>query len=491
MYRKRDRKKELARRTLVYAVMTLSMIGLVITVMFNVMGYRLDLTTRTVEQTGLVQFDSFPKGARVAVDGEDIGTTYAKTTASPGQRQFSMKLKGYEPWQKTLDIRSGTVTFLDYARLVPSERRVTDVWTTTGLAATLFAPDGRSVVGLRIQQDKPVVIWGDLRDTTEFKVWQQPLETAVADTYGETQAHRWQLHQWDSGSRYVVLRHQYTQAGAAAQQWLLLDRDKPDEMVDISKLTGLRLQDVRLVGTSGRELYGLQVDGSLRHIDLGSVAISGPIVRHVESFALHDNDLLVYVARTEQSRVVGVWKKGWSNGRMVQRLRAEQLTIPVQARVSRYFNRDAVAVAAGDMVTVYYGALNDDDTAFSTLLASAKKLAINRPVSDLSFSSNGRFVVARQAAGFVSYDLERQTVSREVKVTAGRPLAWLDGFHVWHIDAAGMMVMQEFDGMNEQPLLEASPEFTAALSADGKWLYGWQRRADGSVVLRRLAMTLP
>ena len=72
MNQRRNRKKELARRTLVYALMTATLVVALCVLLFTMLGYRFNPTTREVEQAGLVQYNSFPRGATVAVDGANL-----------------------------------------------------------------------------------------------------------------------------------------------------------------------------------------------------------------------------------------------------------------------------------------------------------------------------------------------------------------------------------------------------------------------------------
>ena len=114
MYQKKNRTKELARRTFVYTLMTLSLIILLTFLTFRMLGYTFDPNTKELQQTGLVQYESHPGGALVYVDDMELRRTPTKSTVLPGKHTFSMKLDKYEPWQKTLNIKSDTVTILNY-----------------------------------------------------------------------------------------------------------------------------------------------------------------------------------------------------------------------------------------------------------------------------------------------------------------------------------------------------------------------------------------
>ena len=109
MYRKQKRGLELARRTLIYTIMVLAVCTLAFILIFHTLGYQLDLKTQTVEQRALVQYDSRPQGARVSVDGMELGKTHIKGMLPEGQHQFSMRLDGYDEWRKVVEVKAGTL----------------------------------------------------------------------------------------------------------------------------------------------------------------------------------------------------------------------------------------------------------------------------------------------------------------------------------------------------------------------------------------------
>ncbi len=100
MYRQPPKQKIIIQRAIIYALMTISVIGLVVVLVFVMLGYQFDSSEGKIEQGGLVQFDSRPAGATVSIDGTVFGTrTASKTTMKAGHHDIEMKLKGYEAWR--------------------------------------------------------------------------------------------------------------------------------------------------------------------------------------------------------------------------------------------------------------------------------------------------------------------------------------------------------------------------------------------------------
>lgn len=490
MHQTPSRRKELARRTFVYALMTLTVIGLVIVLMLLMLGYRFDVTKRSVHQTGLVQYDSLPRGAMVRVDGEAIRATKAKSIVLPGERQFMMHLEGYEPWQKTLTIQPETVTYLDYARLVPTKRRVSTMTELGLVQSARFAPGGQWLVTVSGSVAAPIISWTDVRDTKKPKYTTHPLPVAKLLGYDKEKpdaSHRFTIHEWDTGARFVLVKHQYETADGPRLQWLRLDREKPEEIIDITTLTGLTLRDATFAGTSGATLYALQDSGELREINLSQSTISVPLVSHVSQFSLYGDQMIAFVAQQNNVTAAGVWKKGWKQPRTVRTLSANEAQLPLSVRVSHYFHKDTVAVAVGQTVTMYRGELGDSDDAMQLFLSKSRSFQFGRPVKGLTIGDNGRFVVVRDEAGMMSYDLERLSVSRHIALTPGEQVAWLDSFHVQRRAADGGLVMQEFDGANEHRLLEGVA-FETAFSSDQRFMLAVAKQGD-AFILQRLALT--
>lgn len=497
MYQNRNRKREIARRTFVYATMVTTLVVALCVLLFVMLGYRFDPTTRQIDQAGLVHYNSFPRGAMVAVDGTNLNTTPVKNMIMPGQHQITMKLKGYESWQKAITIRSDTVTQLDYARLVPTEKTIAMVRDMTGLETAKFSKDGRYIVSIGHTADSQLVAsWGDLRDIDAPRFTEQLLDTTLLAGYDDAlhpdrqpTAHRFTIHSWDKNGRFVVVKHNYTIDGQAEQiQWVLLDREKPKELVDISSVVGFVMQDVELIGTNGDSLYVLQDTGDIRRVNLGDSTISRPLLSGVEEFSLYGSDTISFVAHDASTRLAGLWREDWKQYQTIRTLTAAEQEKPIHISVSEYFGKDTVAVSVGDTTTIYRGTLPGSETALEAFLQTGKKMSLGRSVTSLSISDNGRFVVMRDKTGFISYDLERASLSAEIALRGGdTDLKWLDNFHVWHVDETGQLLIQEFDGANSHKLLPALSSYDATLSSDGKYIYSFSEK-DGALQLQRLSM---
>lgn len=486
MYQKKSRKKELARRTAIYALMTSSVIGLMIILMLTILGYQYNFNTRRVEQTGLVQFHSYPRGARVTIDGQDYVTTPTKNTVQEGQHQFAMTLKGYEPWQKTLTIQPGGVTWLNYARLVPTEKVITSALTLPGQQTVKASPDRRFMAGIHLAEGNgPQLSLIDFRDSEQPVLQTHPLPSELLSGMAPEATHQFTITEWSYASRYLLVKHTYTAADATQHEWLLIDREAPAEMINVTAKVNLAFQDVQFAGE--RELYGLQANGDVRRISVDSNTVSGPVLSHVTQFQVYVYDIIAYTAQQDQRLTAGVWRKNWEKPTILESVATSENT-PLHIRASSYFNKDTVIISRGNTLKIYRGALPATAAEHSVFVQSPKTFTLNRPINTIQTSGNGRFIAAEDVSGVVTYDLERDAVSQELKKYHPAAIAWLDDYHFWQITEAGQLEMREFDGVNSHLLMPASG-YDVVLTRDERYIYALLTRDDGTLTLQRLSMT--
>lgn len=87
-----------------------------------VLGYSFNVRDNRLEQGGLLQFASIPNNAYVAVDETTLSSrTPNKLTIDANTHAVTMTREGYHTWQKTVEVKPGTISWLSYTRLIPTE----------------------------------------------------------------------------------------------------------------------------------------------------------------------------------------------------------------------------------------------------------------------------------------------------------------------------------------------------------------------------------
>jgi len=491
MSNERTRKLALVRRIFAYILMVLATFGLLLITASSMLGYRFNIETKAVEQTGLVQYNSFPRGATVLVDGVVYDTTQTKGSVLPGEHEFTMRLDGYEDWRKTLSIESGTLTWLNYSRLVPKERQVDRVYTFKQLDAVKFSPKKSFALGFVYKkQTEPELVTIDIRDSKNVKAKNYQIDTTKLSGYDQPSVtHKIVIDKWNKSGRYLLAKHEYKlENGRLQREWLRFDKDDPTNFVNLSSLTGLNISTIFFAG-SADELYFLQSNGDVRSLKVSSGTLSRPLLKNISSFDLFDGNKVVYVANRPHEKAIGVWKTDWQRSQDIKIFPAK-MDKQLSVKISHYYHKDTVVFGVGSEITILRGDLPADKDSLTLFLKSAKTFTLGRP-ADLEINNEGRFVIARDATGFVSYDIERLSISDEVKISqksGNRQLQWLDDFYLWTSDDQQNLVMQEFDGLNAHSLIRFSDSYDVALSQNGRYIYSFLRFPNGTVQLRQLNM---
>jgi hypothetical protein len=76
-------------------------------------GYRVNLQKKTVTSTGILAISSFPKAAKVYLNGKLKGVTDLNLNLEPGEYLVEVKKEGYTSWQKKIKLKGELVITLD------------------------------------------------------------------------------------------------------------------------------------------------------------------------------------------------------------------------------------------------------------------------------------------------------------------------------------------------------------------------------------------
>lgn len=491
MYHRASKKKELIKRIVVYAAMTISVFVIVTGLVFVTLGYRFDTDNGRVEQSALLQFATTPSGATIEIDGVAIGPrTPTKSSVLAGTHKFVMWRDGYESWQKTLDIKAGTLTWLNYARLVPKNKTVSSVAQYTSIHASLASVDGHDIL---VQQDAAVPTFQLVNlQSDDIKTTTLTIPSALyseASTVGIV--HSFRVDQWDGGGRYVLLQHSY----GDKKEWLVLDTRDIGATKNITKLLNFDIASSKFSGASGNILYVLGAGSDIRKIDLAAGTISRPLVTNVTNFELFETNVITYVGTDPADptkRVVGLYREGDSSPHVIRTVTSLP-DVPLGITTSRYFNQNYVAITEGNKVSILNGSYPDSSSDGTGSLVPFDSFNFVTGVNRLSFSAEGDYLLVQSGANFASYDIEHKKVTTsviasDVTATVG-PLKWLDDNYVWS-DYGGDVTIRESDGTNSNTINKAVIGQEVVLSQNGRYLYSIGKNATG-YQLQRVRMILP
>lgn len=488
MFRRQTKKQMLIRRIIVSIVMVVAVLVIVTGAILFILGYRLDGDKGRLEQGALVQLETTPSGAFVSIDGKVLSArTSTKQSVIAGLHSFIVTRDGYEPWAKSLTLKAGTLTWLDYIRLVPKNLKTEKVATYATIVGEKASPDLRSLI-VQEKAEVPTFKLVDLR-SQDIKTTSLTLST---DDYSEAAtegvAHSFVLGDWDTGGRYVLLTHNF---GDKSER-IVMDTENIGASVNISQLLSISLTDVKFAGTNGSILYGLATDGVIRKLDLSAGTISRALVTNVKKFDMFETNIITYVGidpKNSAHQVAGVYREGDAAPHVLRVVKT--LDTPLYIDATRYFSDDYVAIAEGVKVTVLKGRYPSSSSEESSSLKSLAEFTASAPVDQLQFSREGDFLVARSGLASIAYEIEyqRQTASTlATSETTAKQLNWLDNAYLWTI-YDGHLAIREFDGTNVHVINAAEPGFDVTLSQNGRYLYSIGKSGN-SYQLQRVKMII-
>ncbi|MDO8335381.1 MAG: PEGA domain-containing protein [Candidatus Saccharibacteria bacterium] len=477
MHNKKQRQRELAKRTLTYTAMTASVIILVVVSLFLVLGYTVN-KKGSPEQGGLVQFRSFPTGASVSVDGaKQSFTTNNKKNASAGYHNVTMDLKQYRGWSKNFDLGSGELLWLN-ALLVPKHIATTEVQTFDQLSSMKISPN-KNWVAVIEKPNEPKLKIIDTSDENKLKTIELAIPEIVAKSNSPGDVFK--VVEWNFGSRYLLVSH----ISGAKTEWLRLDRSDVNNARNISVLKNINISDAHFVGDSGNVMYVLS-DGFIKKIDISNANdVPKNVAENVREFELYKDDRIGYVANKPTGQVVGFYDEALPKAREIKNFKPEQPN--VHSAISNYFNDDYQAISYGTTIEVIKNPIGAKKT--------FAKFELPSGVQWLYFSNSGRFVVAQNGSNMSVYDLERRqnfqfTLPNNPPYKTDHHLKWLDDFH-FVSDVGGTLTIFEYDNTNIETISTVTEGYDASLSDNGKRMFSiGTNSATGKPVLQSSVMVV-
>lgn len=484
-----SKKKQLILQVAIYAVMTATVLMIVSALVLYTLGYRFDRTAGTIEQGGLVQFSSIPSGANIGINATRLGaTTSTKATLTPGPHAITMMRDGYVPWQKTVDVQKGTVLWLNYARLIPSQLTIENVRELPALTSTLPSPNRKKIAMTTEPSESTVTIVDIESDTPEFEALTLPESVYTKPKKESTQ--RFVLATWNASSRYLLIEHRYD----GTKEWLVVDTEDVARTKNITDIFDVTATDIQFSEEDDNIVYAL-MRGDVRKINIENATITAPLVRNVAEFSFYDRSTIVFtttVDKVTKSRSVGYRQDNARESRTIRTYNDDGL-IPLHISVDRYYGKTHVAIAYDNTVEILEGSLPRSDSNDPLSLTVAATMSTARKIDYLSSKTDGRFFIAQHGNHFSVYDLELQkatTTKLHGKTKQSGRLGWLDGYRVWS-SLDNTLRLYEFDGANQRDIMPIMAGQNPAISPNDRYLYAPTKDAKGMIHLSRVRLILP
>jgi hypothetical protein len=483
-----SKRAKLAVRFFTYGVMTVASVVLTILLVFVALGYRLDKDF-SFSQGGLVQFRSLPDNAAVDIDGkkQDFNTPN-KVNLAAGSHTVSMSLNGYHTWSKTVDLAPGQLLWLNYARLIPNSIATSALKEYASVTSTLPSPD-RHWLLMQMKPDDPGYTLVDYSDEKkpQYTTIQLPdtLFTKKDGKYGT-----FRMVEWDLQSKYVLIEHD----NGNLVEFARMDRSKPADAVNLTQLFSLNIRQAHFSGNNPNIVYA-KTDDVLRKLDIGGPTASAALVTGLRDFTIYGEDTIAFTNVQEKTtgdqatrqQVAGIYKGG-----KITPVREFGADKTVKIAYSEYDNHGYLAMTDSGSTTV--DVMRDPTVTGASKAASVfAQFNLGSVANHLTFSSNGRMVVAQHGQKFGTYDIE---TAKTYQTTLGfgsdkmAQLKWLDDYYLWS-DDGGTLRIVEFDGTNDHEITTVAGGHDVMLSTNGKQLLSvGKNNTTGNLFLQVSKLTL-
>jgi hypothetical protein len=407
-----------------------------------------------VYQNSTVFLASEPDGANATIKNESTGdiksiTTNDRMILPQGNYTFNLNKSGYRPWTKSVELRGGQISRLDYVFLFPKKLVPSDIVSYASKPGLLTTSPDRNK--LMVQRPNSFTKF-DLFDNNNLKDPPKLIELSSNLFSGMDDSGKLTLVEWSNDNRHVLIKYN----SRSGNKFVLFDTKNPTSSININTKYTKNFTDVRLRDKSPENFYLLTVGGTLFTGTLENTSLQ-KVLDNVGEYQPYKNDLILFINTKNQSKNNAVKVQLWDAGK-------GSVTIKELPKSSDYYID--LAEYDGDLYAVV-GASSGKDEAyiFRDPLSSAvntgdpayfvRTLRLN-DIKQLSFSKNARFICIQSGANFDVYDAEddRQykfEINKKYKVVDHQ---WMDN-HRLIVNSTGNVVEFDFDGTNVNELLDS------------------------------------
>lgn len=255
-------------------------------VIFYTAGYRYDITTHTIQQTGVLSINARPRDARVTANNVSIDKRLPirLSNRAPGTYWVRIEKDGYYPWEKSIVIRSNETTYIRDVTLIKKDEPEQLAIDTTNLIDLDSSPNGKFLSLLEVDSGVYTVLLYDTRKHTSFPLFSEQLDAAPTI-------------QWSPYNPYVLI-HTVIPSGSKVE---IINAENPNTRTITTLLPTSTLPTVQWEKNQNTPVLYLQKDNTI-------VRLSGndeTLVAHTTSSIWHidqHNELWWY--NTDEKRLV-------------------------------------------------------------------------------------------------------------------------------------------------------------------------------------------
>jgi hypothetical protein len=478
-FQTKENKRKRTIRLFTCYVLIAVLIGLAsLILVYLAQGYGYD-TDKGVNQSGLVFIDSKPSGADIYVDGQKRDK---RISLNEGSHTITIKKDKYRDWSKNFNLEGGAVMYFLYPKLFPVDITIgiTRVYPVPPVWVSQ-SPDRHWLI-LQQQANLPNLSIIDLtKPTDEPKSFTIPIEQMVVQrgSYGE-----FSPVEWSDDNQHLLIKQK---AANGTTSYIIIDREDSDKTANISGKFGLSSDSSITLRDKKYDKYYIHTAtaGELRQADLKNGLSASPILTGVVNFKSYADNLITYTtyedAKANEANVLVLSNQ--TDKYLLQSIPRDPnnnyLLDMAQYDNNWYY---VVASSADKKVYLYRNPLKRSKPGNAKPIMSQMNLTLINP-QYVSFSDNARFIGMQSGKKFVVYDGEQNRIYRfesKLNITLAQQAKWMDG-HRFTVVTDGKVQVFEFDGTNQQTLINSRPGYTPYFDRDYKYVFTLITQMDGKV----------
>ena len=426
----------------------------------------------------MVQFFSSVTGATVEIGDQKLAEkTNTKTLLSAGTHEFKLWKEGYETWYRKTQVKEGEILWLNYARLIPKQKRIDSFLDIQNLKTAKVLPNKEKI--LIAQEDNKKSIKFSLinlqNDTPNIKelVYLNVLQDNNSKENSISNVEIQEISR--NNNRFIFT---YNQNGS--RHWLIGDINNPSKFIDISK--DFNLNNIAKIEAKNNEASILYIqDGqNLKELNVDSLTLSANILTDIETFTSRENIIASVQKKTnsENNTVYSIHIRRDNKNMLIK----DNIPTAPTIALGRYYNESYVHVAIKDEIHIY------KSSNWSELMRLYKKIKANQDITSLNINDESRLLAIKTNSSTLMHDLETKETFTLDNNSPNKPI-WIDNFHLANVTNNSLSIV-DFDGANKHSLMPSLENMPIFLSGNDKFLYTLSTNSNGNISLLRLRMIL-
>lgn len=471
MDKERRKKIQTTKLVITEIFMLITIVLTVVILTFVVMGYHLTEDGK-LEQSGLVQVDSIPTGAKVII-GEETLQSETNTSKILPEGNYELKLTkdGYTTWAKSISVHPGFLTKLSYPRLYKLDRQTEDVKTLSAAPEVYSIPPTREFILLGSQNSPKFQILNipsATSNTTELD-----LSKLLQDEDGL--ASNIKITNWCQDANRFILSFSKNDSTHLA----VIDLERPENSLDLSSSFAIQIDEINFLNNHGDELVILE-NGHLRTISLSSKQLSDIIISGVESFSNFGKKIALIHQPKDKKKEFMLLNSPSDEAIFLSTISSQSAAIAI----SEYLGRSTLVTAEDNLVSIYRGDLPTENvTSDNPMPKAIAQISLESGALDsLQFHAKNQAVFAMKDNIYTVFDLESATTT---SYTIDSALTfWPDEYTIGTV-SDGSLIVRDYDGNNIQTLSRAESGYPAVITKDNKYIYFVQKNEDKGLIIVR------